>query len=108
DLYSLGATFYELLSGKPPFEAANSIGVLLKQTNDRYPSITKRRADLPSGLVHGLDWLLAKDRDARPADPATLLELLHGVADAAGIDADHPPNPHATNGTTIDSPVDSA
>jgi hypothetical protein len=92
DLYSLGAAFYHLLGGKPPFDGNSPMSVLLKvKTRDPVP-LARRRKGLPRGLTRCIDGLLAKDRDARPEDAASLLAELYPLAEHLGVDPDGRPD----------------
>jgi hypothetical protein len=61
DMYSLGATLWYLLTGKPPFEAARAEELLHKHINAPLPSLKKLRPDLPDALVRTINTSLAKD-----------------------------------------------
>ncbi|AOR30462.1 hypothetical protein BFF78_04830 [Streptomyces fodineus] len=70
DLYALGCILYELVTGRPPFEAATWHAVLLRHIEEPPVPPGRLRPGLPpawDGLI--LD-LLAKDPDARPATAA--------------------------------------
>lgn len=41
DIYALGVTFFELVTGNVPFEADNPVDVCLKQINEKFPNIKK-------------------------------------------------------------------
>lgn len=61
DLYSIGCTFYELLAGRPPFEATD-LAELLHCHLVRVPApVRSLRADVPEALSGALDKLLAKN-----------------------------------------------
>jgi serine/threonine-protein kinase len=61
DMYSLGATLWYLLTGKPPFEAARAEELLHKHINSPLPSLKSLRPDLPDALVRAINTSLAKD-----------------------------------------------
>jgi len=83
DLYSLGATVYHLLAGRPPFTAESPIAVVMAHIREPLPPLAGLRPDLPAGLCHVVERLLAKDPAARFATPQ---ELLQAVADVeAGL-----------------------
>lgn len=46
DVYSLGITFFELLTGKLPFNDSNAVNIAMKQIGEPLPSIRKYRNDI--------------------------------------------------------------
>jgi serine/threonine protein kinase len=65
DIYSLGVTFYETLSGEPPFNANSAMSLLMKHLNDPVPDLRKIREDTPPELVRIIKKMLEKERDKR-------------------------------------------
>ncbi len=56
DVYSLGATLFHMLIGRPPFEAANVIGLIRKHVNEPAPRV---RSLVPE-LTEAIDEIVAK------------------------------------------------
>ncbi len=76
DLYSLGATFYHLLAGRPPFRGDTSLAVAYHQVHTPPPSLTDSRPDVSTALCRLIQRLLAKQPEDRfPSAEALLLEL---------------------------------
>src|SRR5258708_17209333 len=67
DLYSLGGTLWEMLSGKPPFQG--SAAELMDQHQQAAPHLVKLR-NIPEPIMALLDLLLAKDPSQRFQNPA--------------------------------------
>jgi eukaryotic-like serine/threonine-protein kinase len=65
DIYSLGATMYEMLSGQTPFQSDSSMSLMMMHLNDPVPDPRKLRSDLPVAIVNILLKTLEKDRNKR-------------------------------------------
>jgi serine/threonine-protein kinase len=72
DLYSLGVTFYEMLSGDPPFDAPSAMSLLMRHLNDPVPDLKTKRPDLPSELIRIVNKTLEKERENRYRSAAEL------------------------------------
>jgi uncharacterized RDD family membrane protein YckC len=77
DIYSVGATLYALLTGKPPFEAEQVGEVLARIVSEPPTPFSHHSARIPAGLERIVLRTLTKDRDKRyPSYAALRAELL--------------------------------
>jgi WD40 repeat protein len=79
DLYSLGCTFYYLLTGQVPFPGGTLIQKLDRQRWQTPADVNQLRPEVPEPVVAVVRKLLAKhpgDRFQMPADLASTLETL--------------------------------
>src|SRR3954471_21154799 len=65
DVYSLGVVGYQMLTGRVPFTAGNSMALLLKHVSERPPAIAELRPDTPRPLREAIERALAKSPDDR-------------------------------------------
>jgi serine/threonine protein kinase len=65
DIYSLGATFYHLLAGFPPFEGESVMEILLKVQRGEFPPPKTLRPDLPDQIERACLKAMAARRDER-------------------------------------------
>jgi serine/threonine protein kinase len=79
DLYSLGVTLWEMLSGKPPFYG--SAAELMDQHQHAAPPIEKLKG-IPEPIIALLQVLLAKDPSHRFQTPAQLQQAVARVREA--------------------------
>ncbi|MDR3576064.1 MAG: serine/threonine-protein kinase [Anaerolineaceae bacterium] len=65
DLYSLGVTMFETISGRPPFEADTAMTLMMMQLNDPVPDIRGIQPDVPEDVVRVIERAMEKDRSLR-------------------------------------------
>ncbi len=65
DLYSLGVTMYQLLTGTAPFRADSIPKLMDKIVNEKHRPVTELRSDLPACIDEILDKSMAKDPNDR-------------------------------------------
>ena len=61
DIYSLGIVFYEMLTGKVPFDGNNAVSVARKQVEEQAPPLKTYWPDAPDALQKIIDKALAKN-----------------------------------------------
>jgi len=76
DLYSLGATVYEMCQGHPPFAGTREEILAACQAG---PPPSLARDDLPEALRDLIFCLLAPEREKRPGSAAEVVERLEGL-----------------------------
>lgn len=76
DVYSLGATLYELLTGQLPFDGATAMDVLLKVLNEDALPIRKIDANMPIDLEIVVAKCLAKNPQQRYGSAQELADEL--------------------------------
>ena len=77
DLFSLGSVLYTMCTGRSPFRAETSYGVLRRITDDQPTAIREINPDVPAWLCQIIDKLLAKQPENRfesAEEVAVLLE----------------------------------
>ena len=98
DLYSLGATVYHLLAGRPPFTGATSIAVALAHQHEQLVPLAAFRPELPAGLGRIVEQLLAKQPEERCESPTELLHAVEAVEVALSAGSKHGRLPLAWDG----------
>jgi len=76
DLYSLAATAYYALLGRPPFEGPTAEAILARQTTEDPPSLHDARKDVPRELEAVLRKALASEPAARYSTAAAFRDAL--------------------------------
>ncbi len=81
DLYSLGATLFELLVGRPPHQGASPLATLARLATTPAPRVSSFRADVSSRVDQVIDQLLQTDPSRRPASARAAEAILLSCLD---------------------------
>jgi len=76
DIYSLGSTFYHLLTGRTPFEGDSAVEIMYKHVHGVMPDPQDLKEDIPDAYVHVLRRMMAKSPADRYANCGDLLQDL--------------------------------
>ena len=85
DIYGLGVTAYEMLSGSVPFHGKNHLTTLTMQVKDAPETLRRRAPTVPAELEAVVMNMLEKDPAARPQSMAAVEALLCEAQIAAGL-----------------------
>lgn len=76
DIYSLGVSFYQLLTGTLPFNADSLANLAYKITNEKFTPVRELRADLPASATRIINKALQKKPEKRYATGAEMVKAL--------------------------------
>ena len=85
DMYSLGCSFFYMLTGRPPFPDGTVLQKLLQHQADHPPDPRRIRPELPPEVARILTRLLSKNPAHRYQKPAELSNELVALGDKLGI-----------------------
>jgi hypothetical protein len=79
DLYSVGITAFELLTGRTPFgDSKEAMAIVLRQINEPVRRVIELAPQAPVWLSDWVGWLTAKDPAQRPQAAARAWDALEG------------------------------
>jgi serine/threonine protein kinase len=76
DIYSLGVTLFEMLTGQRPYEADNAVDIVLKHLQEPVPSLRQFDEGIPVQVDKLVQKCLAKDPEERFQTPGELMEAI--------------------------------
>lgn len=79
DIYSLGATLYHFITGRPPYPGTAPRAVIMAVLNEPVPNPRALVPDLDPVVADLIVRALAKERSGRPQDAASLIAALDAV-----------------------------
>ena len=79
DIYSLGATLYHMLTGRPPFEADTPAAVMHKHLKEDLVPPDHVNVALSAGISEVIEYAMGKDRRDRYATAQQMLDDLEKV-----------------------------
>ncbi|MBX3130190.1 MAG: AAA family ATPase [Polyangiaceae bacterium] len=79
DIYSLGATLFELIAGRPPHVGPSAIATLARLVTTPAPRLSELRRDVPAEIDDLVRRMLATDPDDRPRNMREVSAALYGA-----------------------------
>jgi len=82
DIYSMGATFYRVLSGRPLFGGNSQREILLKQVNERPRPLLELEPSVPQELADVIERMLQKEPEQRYRSALDFVGRLEDLAES--------------------------
>jgi serine/threonine protein kinase len=79
DIYSLGATFYHLVTGRPPYQGPSTAAILIAHATEPLKHAYRVEKSVPRAISDLLDKMLAKSPRDRYPSARALLAAIAGV-----------------------------
>jgi serine/threonine protein kinase len=77
DQYSLGVMAYEMLTGRPPFDADSVMTIMFKHINEPARPVLQQVANCPPDLAAVIDRMLVKDPEGRYPELEEVARAIH-------------------------------
>lgn len=79
DIYSLGATFFHLVTGKTPYDGPTAMAIIAKHMTAAPPDAAVLNAALPLAVAYVIKRMMAKSPGDRHRDCAQLIQDLEQI-----------------------------
>lgn len=96
DLYSLGCTFYYLLTSEVPFPGGSTLEKLVRHSVEEPVPVEHLRPEVPTTVARIIRGLMAKDPEARFQTHAELLAALSPFRAGAHLHLERDPSRHSS------------
>ena len=89
DVYSLGCTFYYILTGSPPYPEGTMLQKLLSHQGNEAPDVRDANPSVPFEIAAVVRKMMRKNPEDRYQTPELLIRDLLQIVDLLGLDVDN-------------------